>query len=868
MGATKRTGKVKDCGENSGGESREDVKNIAEDSVKGEEAESVEELGSTRSELKTTSDKATFVPERSWGFVYRWPAWKLTVVVLLALAVLYVPMAGSYGLWDPWETHYGEVSRSMLQRNDPISMFWQDGWFWSKPVLTFWLQAFGMRVFGVNSLDSPESEMALSSRPEWGMRLPVILLSIISLWVLFHVLRRLLGRRTALLSVVICATSPLYAFTTRQSITDIPFVGPMTAALALIMLAFFTDRDKPAPRLDWAKPWMLIPGTAFFMLLLAPGQDAMSRFYVDPGMMVLHLLVCAAAIFLNLKWKEPSPVSKSRGVKSGKSSEKVSNTRVANWKLYLIPLGAELLLTVIGVFVWGIHVLNWSIPVFIALAFGNVEPALGRRIPLTLWHMFGLALGVITGLQFVFFGAFIGDGFNKVLVLAEGVNINFYGLLYMLPWIALWVFYIVATVSTKIFEARYVYVHSAWLLTGIAVLAKGLGGVAIPVAVVGLYILLSRRWRLIMDLDIPRGLAVWLAVAAPWHHAMWVRHGRGFWNEYFGHHHFKRAQSGVHGERGAMDYFTAQLGFGMFPWSALIPAAVLRWATRPTEKDEKGQIRIFLVIWAGLCFALFAIMETKFHHYILPAVPPMAVLIAMWMDESIERRDAGIVISVAASLGLLALLARDLILDPQHLVRLFIYKYDRLFPYELGFETALILLTILMGIPLALLIFRKLRPYAVWGMTAAGFLFGLWLLGSYMYRLSPHWGQKELHATYYRSRKGPEERLIAWELNWRGENFYTKNRVVVHMQPRDVDKFKAYLRRYTGETFYIILEAGRYQKLQRTLPTERAKQTLEIVGPDGKPWPDKWVPHFRDTRFNVLKKPYMSNKFLLVRTTI
>lgn len=794
-----------------------------------------------------------------WGFVHRWSAAKLTLVVVLALATLYVPLAGSYGLWDPWETHYGEVSRSILQRNDPISPFWQDKWFWSKPIFTFWLQSFGMRVMGVNRMDSPPSEMALSSRPEWGMRLPIVLLSLLCLWILFHVIRRLLGRRTALLSVVICATSPLYAFTTRQSITDIPLVAPMTAALALILLAFFTDRDEKAPVLEWLRPWMLIPGVLFFMVLLFPGQDPMSRFHVPPLMLALHLVVGAAAVTFNVRHFKSLRDSKE------KASHKMGEPAPL---LYFLPLVAEVVVTGVGLLVWGPHVLNWSLPLLVALAFGNVELLRGERVDVSLWHLFGLILGGITCLQIVFFGAFIGRDFHKILVLGGSLRLNFYGWIYMLPWLALWVFYMVSTVSTKVREARFVYVHAAWLLSALAVLAKGLGGLAIPIAVVGLFVLLTRRWRLIMCLDLPRGLAIWFAVAAPWHHAMWIRHGKGFWNEYFGHHHFKRAQSGVHGQRGALDYFTAQLGYGMFPWSALIPASVLRWATRPTERDQRGQVQLFVAVWAGLCFSLFAIMETKFHHYILPAIPPMSILIAMWLDELVDRKDAGVVVSVLASLGLLALLGRDLIRDPQHLVSLFIYKYDRLFPYEVGFETGLALLTLATAVPLGLLLFKKLRPYAVWGLVAAGFLFGFWLLDFYMYKLSPHWGQKELHAAYHKARKGPEERLIAWELNWRGENFYTKNRVVVHMQPKDVNKFKAYLKRYTGETFYIILEAGRFDKLRRTLPTARAKETLEIVGPEGEAWPDGWERHYRDNRFKVLKKPYMSNKFLLVRTTI
>ena len=65
--------------------------------------------------------------------------WVVTVGTLL-----YLPMAGNYSLSDPWETHYGEVAREMLARNDWISTWWaQEGWFLSKPVLDFWMQVAG-----------------------------------------------------------------------------------------------------------------------------------------------------------------------------------------------------------------------------------------------------------------------------------------------------------------------------------------------------------------------------------------------------------------------------------------------------------------------------------------------------------------------------------------------------------------------------------------------------------------------------------------------------------------------------------------------------------------------------------------------------
>src|SRR4051812_26020325 len=74
--------------------------------------------------------------------------------VLCFLCLLYVPFAGNYGLWDPWETHYGEVARQMAERGDWISLWWpgspQDPvTFWSKPVLNFWLMALSLKIFGL-----------------------------------------------------------------------------------------------------------------------------------------------------------------------------------------------------------------------------------------------------------------------------------------------------------------------------------------------------------------------------------------------------------------------------------------------------------------------------------------------------------------------------------------------------------------------------------------------------------------------------------------------------------------------------------------------------------------------------------------------
>ena len=79
--------------------------------------------------------------------VRAWPAELRAALfsVLLASAVL-LPYLGAVGLWDPWEVHYGEVAREMIERNDYIHPFWENAWFFSKPAFTMWMQALGLQA--------------------------------------------------------------------------------------------------------------------------------------------------------------------------------------------------------------------------------------------------------------------------------------------------------------------------------------------------------------------------------------------------------------------------------------------------------------------------------------------------------------------------------------------------------------------------------------------------------------------------------------------------------------------------------------------------------------------------------------------------
>ncbi|MFP2963924.1 ArnT family glycosyltransferase, partial [Myxococcus sp. 1LA] len=146
-------------------------------------------------------------------------------------ALLFLPYLGAVGLWDCWETHYGEVARMMIVRQDYVYPFWEGSWFFSKPPLTMWMQALGMNAVGAVN---PTGMLGLYT--EWGMRMPFALLSITAVALLSLAVARVVSRRAGLATGFVLATMPLYFLLTRQTVTDTPFVTTFICAMACALI--------------------------------------------------------------------------------------------------------------------------------------------------------------------------------------------------------------------------------------------------------------------------------------------------------------------------------------------------------------------------------------------------------------------------------------------------------------------------------------------------------------------------------------------------------------------------------------------------------------------------------------------------------
>lgn len=166
----------------------------------------------------------------------------------------------------------------------------------------------------------------------------------------------------------------------------------------------------------------------------------------------------------------------------------------------------------------------------------------------------------------------------------------------------------------------------AWSAAALGVLAKGLIGVVIPSAAIGGWLLLSGRWRSIVRSvsACPEGPAIFVLIAAPWFLLMEHIHP-GFLDYFFVYQHFTRFATGGFNNPQPVWFYPAVLGLFFLPWIVWIGRRAL--GPRMPSGTERDLV-LLCWIWAAAVIVFFSMPRSKLVGYILPAVPPLAILAA------------------------------------------------------------------------------------------------------------------------------------------------------------------------------------------------------------------------------------------------
>jgi 4-amino-4-deoxy-L-arabinose transferase-like glycosyltransferase len=174
-------------------------------------------------------------------------------------------------------------------------------------------------------------------------------------------------------------------------------------------------------------------------------------------------------------------------------------------------------------------------------------------------------------------------------------------------------------------------VVAAAAAAGLATLAKGPIGLLLPALVLGAYLLATREWRWLRELLCPASLAAFAVVAAPWYVAILRDQGRHFLEVFILNHNLQRFTSTIHNHPGPVWYYVPVLLAGLFPWSGLAVPALARVAPRASRTD------LLMLVWLALPLVFFSLAGSKLPGYILPCVPPLAILMGRAADRLITE---------------------------------------------------------------------------------------------------------------------------------------------------------------------------------------------------------------------------------------
>ena len=184
-------------------------------------------------------------------------------------------------------------------------------------------------------------------------------------------------------------------------------------------------------------------------------------------------------------------------------------------------------------------------------------------------------------------------------------------------------------------RAAWCHWQAVFLGAALAVLTKGLIGMAIPAAVIGLYIVCTWEWRILTRVPWLSGMALFLLVAVPWHWAMIRRHPDFAWF-YFIHEHVLRYTTAEASRPGPPWYFIGVILFGCVPWSGLLlPAGrFLPWRGGWRRWAGEERALLFVTLWLVFVVGFFSISHSKLIPYISPALPAFALLLGITLARS------------------------------------------------------------------------------------------------------------------------------------------------------------------------------------------------------------------------------------------
>jgi hypothetical protein len=177
------------------------------------------------------------------------------------------------------------------------------------------------------------------------------------------------------------------------------------------------------------------------------------------------------------------------------------------------------------------------------------------------------------------------------------------------------------------------------------ILTKGLIGLVFPIGFVLLYLAITRQLRLLRRFHPIASVAVFLAIAAPWHILAALRnpaialpsglglpaHGGWAWFYLYNEHIARFLSKRIPHDYGQTPIWLFWLFTAIWtmPWATFLPGAIsthirtLRNRAQATARDHEAALA--LILWPGIILGFFT-LSARQEYYGLPAIPALCLM--------------------------------------------------------------------------------------------------------------------------------------------------------------------------------------------------------------------------------------------------
>lgn len=166
---------------------------------------------------------------------------------------------------------------------------------------------------------------------------------------------------------------------------------------------------------------------------------------------------------------------------------------------------------------------------------------------------------------------------------------------------------------------------------GVAVLAKGPAAVILAGGATLVWAAFAKKWTAPFRFLHPLVIAAFCVTALPWYVLCALRNP-DFLRVFIWQHNFERYTTPIFEHRQPIWYYGYIVLLAVLPWIVFLLGALFRAGVKLKNRATPNSVDAFYACWAAFPILFFSLSQSKLPGYILPAIPPLFVLLGRWVS--------------------------------------------------------------------------------------------------------------------------------------------------------------------------------------------------------------------------------------------